>query len=184
MNVINTDIPDLFIIEPKVISDNRGYFFESYNKQKLEISGKFFNFIQDNQSKSSYGVVRGLHYQLNPYAQTKLVRVLQGKIIDTAVDLRKGSPTFGKAFSVELSDENFRQLLVPKGFAHGFSVISETAVVFYKCDNLWNKESERGIMYNDEDLKIDWQIPAEKINLSEKDAIFPKLKYADVNFIF
>jgi dTDP-4-dehydrorhamnose 3,5-epimerase len=184
MNVINTDIPDLFIIEPKIFADSRGYFFESYSKQKLEIFGKFFEFIQDNQSKSVYGVIRGLHYQLAPYAQTKLVRVLQGTILDVAVDIRKGSPTFGKSFSVELSDENFRQLLIPKGFAHGFSVLSQTAVVLYKCDAQWNKEAERGIIYNDESLKIDWKIPKNKIILSEKDSVFPKSKDADVNFIF
>jgi dTDP-4-dehydrorhamnose 3,5-epimerase len=184
MNVIKTDIPNLLLLEPKVFNDNRGYFFESYSKQKLDTADEFFDFIQDNQSKSSYGVVRGLHYQLAPYAQTKLVRVLQGTILDVAVDLRKGSPTFGKSFSIELSAENFKQLLIPKGFAHGFSVLSETAVVLYKCDAPWNKEAERGIIFNDDTLNIDWGIPNDKILLSEKDIVFPKLKEADINFIF
>jgi dTDP-4-dehydrorhamnose 3,5-epimerase len=150
----------------------------------LEIAHKFFDFIQDNQSKSNYGVVRGLHYQLAPHAQTKLVRVLQGTILDVAVDLRKGSPNFGKWFSVELSAENFKQLLVPKGFAHGFSVLSETAIVMYKCDSPWDKKSERGIVFNDTALNIDWKIPLQQIIISEKDADLPKFKEADINFIF
>lgn len=169
MQVIKTEFEGLFIIEPRIFEDKRGYFYESYNKQLLEKNGIFHNFVQDNQSKSSYGVIRGLHYQAEPYAQTKLIRALKGKILDVVVDLRKNSATFGKHFSIELSEENKTQFLIPKGFAHGFSVLSQEAVVFYKCDNFYNPQSERGLIYNDKSLKIDWQIPAEKHIISEKD---------------
>src|SRR5574339_312651 len=149
MPFIPTPIPGLLIFEPKVFEDNRGYFFESFNLQIYQAEGIDINFVQDNQSSSQYGVIRGLHYQLNPYAQAKLIRVLVGRILDVAVDIRKGSPTLGKSFSIELSAENKKQLFVPAVFAHGFSVLSEHAEVFYKCDSFYNKESEGGILYND-----------------------------------
>ncbi len=173
MPFTETNIKDLLIFEPRVFEDSRGYFFEAYNKEIFLQQGLATNFVQDNQSKSSYGVIRGLHYQLNPFAQTKLVRVLEGKILDVAVDIRNGSPTFGQYFSIELSSENKKQLLVPAGFAHGFSVLSETAIVLYKCDAFYNKESEGGIIYNDASLGIDWRIEAGKENVSEKDLQLP-----------
>jgi dTDP-4-dehydrorhamnose 3,5-epimerase len=184
MKVVSTGISGLFVIEPKVFEDDRGYFFESYHEEKLRQQGIQIRFVQDNQSKSSYGVIRGLHYQLNPHAQTKLVRVLEGSIYDVAVDIRKGSPTFGKWFGVELSSENKKQLLVPQGFAHGFSVLSPTAVVFYKCDNLYNPASEGGILYNDPSLNIDWKVEPGKAVLSEKDKLHPLLKDIITNFIY
>ena len=184
MNIKSTEIPDLLIIEPKVFEDPRGYFFESFNERVLEENRLNYKFVQDNQSKSVYGVIRGLHYQIEPYSQTKLIRVLQGTILDVVVDIRKGSPNFGDVFTLELSDENKRQLLVPKGFAHGFSVISQTAVVLYKCDEFYNKESERGIFFNDPDLKIDWQIDMKHAVVSEKDRILPPFKNAENNFNF
>jgi dTDP-4-dehydrorhamnose 3,5-epimerase len=184
MPFIETDLPGVLIFEPTVYGDSRGYFFEAYNEKTFQNAGISMNFVQDNQSSSSYGVIRGLHYQLNPFAQNKLVRVLHGKILDVAVDIRKGSPQFGKSICVELSDENKKQLLVPVGFAHGFSVLSEQAVVLYKCDSLYNKENEAGICYNDPDLQIDWQIPAGKENVSEKDKILPPLRNCIANFIF
>jgi len=184
MEIIKTDIEGLLIIKPKIFEDNRGYFFESFNKQTFEDNGLNYNFIQDNESKSSYGVIRGLHYQLAPYAQTKLVRVLKGKVLDVAVDLRKGSPTFGKWHAVELSEDNKQQFLIPQGFAHGFSVLSETAIFAYKCDNLYNKDSERGINFNDKSLNIDWEIPSEKAIVSAKDKVLPCINDADMNFIF
>lgn len=176
MKLIKTPIQDLFVVEPRVFEDARGYFFESYSQLHFQNSGITYEFVQDNQSKSNFGVIRGLHYQKAPHAQTKLVRAIQGKILDVAVDLRKGSPTFGKWFGVELSDANKKQLLVPQGFAHGFSVLSETAVVMYKCDDFYHPECEGGIIYNDPDLNIDWGIPADKAIVSEKDLILPKLK--------
>ncbi len=179
-----TDIPGLLIFEPKIFEDSRGYFFEAYNEQVFHDEGVDLRFVQDNQSKSSYGVIRGLHYQLNPHAQFKLVRVLEGAILDVAVDIRKDSPTFGKHFSLELSAENKKQLLVPAGFAHGFSVLTETAVVFYKCDTLYNKESEAGIRYNDASLGIDWKIPAGKEIVSEKDVQQSLFKNCRNNFEF
>jgi len=172
------------IYEPKVFGDSRGYFFESYNKNVFEAGGITFNFVQDNQASSVFGVIRGLHYQMNPYAQTKLIRVLSGKIIDAVIDLRKNSPTYCKAYTIELSAENKKQLLVPKGFAHGYSVISETAEVFYKCDEFYNKQSEGGILWNDGTLAIDWQIPAGKEKISEKDAQLPLLHDCVHNFVF
>ena len=162
MPFIKTDIPDLLVYEPKVFEDSRGYFFESYNQNTFFADGADMKFVQDNQAKSCYGVIRGLHYQHEPHAQTKLVRALQGTILDVAVDIRKGSPTFGKVFSIELSAENKKQLLVPKGFAHGYSVLSETAEVMYKCDAFYHKESEGGIIFNDSKLNIDWKVPADK----------------------
>ncbi|HEX2933977.1 MAG TPA: dTDP-4-dehydrorhamnose 3,5-epimerase [Bacteroidales bacterium] len=182
MKLIETGISGLFVLEPKVFKDDRGYFFESYNSQKLSDLGIKNAFVQDNQSKSSYGVLRGLHYQLNPHAQTKLVRVLDGIIYDVAVDIRKGSPTFGKHFGIELSSENNLQLYIPKGFAHGFSVLSNTAVVMYKCDSLYNPQSERGVRFDDPALDIDWHIPVKDAILSPKDTANPLLKDAEINF--
>ncbi|HVM89443.1 MAG TPA: dTDP-4-dehydrorhamnose 3,5-epimerase [Puia sp.] len=184
MPFISTDFPGLFIFEPAVFKDERGYFFESYNQKLFQSNGLQMSFVQDNQSHSSYGVLRGLHYQLNPYAQTKLVRVLKGKILDVVVDIRKGSPAFGKTYSIELSDENKRQLFVPKGFAHGFVVLSETADVMYKCDEFYNKTSEGGIIYNDHSLKIDWKIAADKIKVSPKDVELPSFANIVNNFQF
>jgi dTDP-4-dehydrorhamnose 3,5-epimerase len=184
MPIIQTAFPGLVIFEPTVLKDSRGYFFESYSERVFHAAGITTRFVQDNQSKSSFGVLRGLHYQLNPYAQTKLVRVLSGKILDVVVDIRTGSPTYGKAFSIELSAENHKQLLIPKGFAHGFSVLSETAEVIYKCDEFYNKESEGGILYNDPSLNIDWQIPADKAIVSDKDLQQPLLLNCKNNFVF
>lgn len=175
-------IPGLIIIEPKVFIDSRGYFFEAYNEKHFDAYGIKISFIQDNQSKSSFGVIRGLHYQLQPYAQTKLVRVLQGTILDVAVDIRKGSPTFGQHLAVELSEENRKQLLIPAGFAHGFSVLSDSAVVLYKCDTFYNKESEGGIRFDDPELKIDWKINDESAIISEKDLNLPFLDSCKNNF--
>lgn len=169
MAFINTNIPGLLIFEPKVFEDSRGYFYESYNEKNFINRGIDIKFVQDNESSSSLGVIRGLHYQLAPYAQAKLIRVLQGKILDVVVDIRKGSPSFGKYFSIELTSENKKQLFLPAGFAHGFSVLSEKAVVFYKCDALYNKESEGGIRFDDPQLNIDWQIPVDKAIVSDKD---------------
>ncbi len=179
-----TPIPDLFILIPTVYEDKRGYFFESYNHQVFKSLGIKDLFVQDNQSKSVYGVIRGLHYQLEPYAQSKLVRVLYGKILDVALDIRIGSPTFGKYFAVELSDINKKQLYIPRGFAHGFSVLSDEAIVLYKTDNFYNKEAERGILYNDPSLGIDWKIPIEKQIVSEKDAKNPTFDNLETNFFY
>lgn len=176
MNFIKTDIEGVVIVEPRVFEDERGYFFESYNEAEFIANGITNKFVQDNQSKSSYGVIRGLHCQLGEHAQAKLVRVLEGKVLDVAVDVRKGSPTFGKHVAVELSAENKRQLFIPRGFLHGFSVLSETAVFAYKCDNLYCKASEFGIRYDDEEIGVNWQIPADKVITSEKDRMANKLK--------
>ena len=181
MTIHKTDIEGLLIIESRVFRDERGYFFESYNQQEYELNKLKTQFVQDNQSKSMQGVVRGLHYQLNPFAQTKLVRVLQGVIFDVAVDIRKGSPTFGKWIGVELTDENMKQLYIPKGFAHGFSVLSETAVVFYKCDQFYNPEYERGIRLDDPDLDIDWKIERDKMTVSARDSDLPLFGNAEMN---
>ena len=170
-----TDIPGLLVFDPKVFEDSRGYFFEAYNEEIFKSEGIDLKFVQDNQYKSSYGVIRGLHYQLNPNAETKLVRVLEGKILDVAVDIRKNSPTFGKHFDIELSAENKKQLLIPPGFAHGFSVLSDTALFTYKCDSFYHKAAEGGIRYDDPTLAIDWQIPRDKMILSEKDLLLPYL---------
>lgn len=182
MTVTDTFIKDLKIIEPKVFGDQRGYFFETWNKSVFEAAGINFVPVQQNESSSTYGVVRGLHFQLNPYSQAKLVRCVVGKVLDVAVDVRKGSPTFGKHFSVELSDENKRQFFIPRGFAHGFSVLSDYAVFSYLCDNVYNKESEGGIIFNDPELAIDWKIPQDKMILSDKDTKHPTLKNAILNF--
>ena len=184
MPIVKTDFPDLLIFEPKIWEDSRGYFYESYNKNSFSAEGVHINFVQDNQASSSFGVIRGLHFQSEPYAQTKLLRVLSGAIIDVAVDIRQGSPTYGKSYAIELSAENKKQLLVPKGFAHGYSVISETAEVFYKCDEFYNKESEGGIAFNDVALQINWQIPAGKEVISEKDLHHPSLASCKNTFVF
>jgi len=175
MPFITTDFPGLLIFEPKILMDDRGYFFESYNEETFRQQGISTRFVQDNQSFSRYGVIRGLHYQLEPYAQAKLLRVLQGRILDVALDIRQGSPTYGRHMSIELSAENKKQFLIPAGFAHGFSVLSETAEVSYKCDAFYNKESEGGIRYNDPALHIDWQIPADRAVVSTKDLELPPL---------
>ena len=182
MPFITCDIEGLVIVEPKVFEDSRGYFFESYNQQQFQQAGIRANFVQDNQSKSSYGVIRGLHYQMNPHAQAKLVRVLEGTILDVAVDIRKASPTYGQHFAIELSAENKKQLFIPEGFAHGFSVLSETAVVMYKCNTFYNKESEGGIRYNDPQLAIDWKVDLSKAVVSEKDQQLPSFQNAISNF--
>ena len=169
MKIIETNIEGLIIIEPTVYGDSRGYFMESYSKRRfLELIGDI-DFVQENESKSKYGVVRGLHFQKEPYAQSKLVRVVKGAVWDIAVDIRNGSPTFGQHLAIELSEENKRQLFIPKGFAHGFSVISEEAIFQYKCDNYYNPESEDAILWNDPQLNIDWKIPYNDVILSEKD---------------
>ena len=167
---------DVVIVEPNVFEDARGYFFESYNEAEFVQNGISNRFVQDNQSKSSYGVIRGLHCQLGEHAQAKLVRVLKGKVLDVAVDIRKNSPTFGKHVAVELSDENKRQLFIPRGFLHGFSVLSEEAVFAYKCDNLYCKEAEFGIRYDDPEIGIDWKIPADKVIASQKDRLANRLE--------
>ena len=184
MRFQTTLIPGLIIVEPTVFEDSRGYFFEVYHERLFLENGISATFVQDNQSKSSYGVIRGLHYQLNPYAQAKLVRVLEGKILDVAVDIRKNSPTYGQHFPLELSAENKKQLFIPEGFAHGFSVLSQTAVVLYKCNAFYNKESERGIRFDDEDLCIDWKVEAAKAIVSDKDKGLPSLKDCVANFDF
>lgn len=184
MEITETGIPNLLIITPKVFEDSRGYFFESYNSEVFEKFGLNQEWIQDNQSKSSYGVIRGLHYQLAPFSQSKLVRVISGRILDVALDIRRGSPTFGKHFTIELSDENKKQLLIPKGFAHGFSVLSDTAIVLYKCDALYKHEEERGILFNDPSLGIDWQISDNKAIVSAKDKVHPAFENADLNFVY
>lgn len=177
MNIIRTDIPDLLIIEPDIYGDSRGYFFESFSRRKFEeATGIKVDFVQDNESRSSYGVVRGLHFQKAPYAQAKLVRVVRGRVRDIAVDLRPDSPTFGKYHAIELSEDDHRQFFIPKGFAHGFSVLSEDAVLQYKCDEYYAPESEGGIAWNDPDLDIDWQIPEDKMIISPKDQNHPTLK--------
>ncbi len=175
MKFYKTEIPDVFIIEPKKFGDSRGYFFESYNKKEFYDNGIKNNFIQDNQSFSRYGTLRGLHFQRGKFAQAKLVRVIHGQVLDTAVDLRVKSPTFGKHISVLLDDEINNMLFIPRGFAHGFSVQSNTAIFAYKCDNFYNSISESGIIYNDSELNIDWKIPADKIITSGKDLLWPTL---------
>jgi dTDP-4-dehydrorhamnose 3,5-epimerase len=182
MKIEKTAIQDLLIITPAVFDDGRGYFFEAYNQAKFHENGITYNFIQDNQSFSTKGVIRGLHLQVNPFAQAKLVRVLQGEILDVAVDLRKNSATYGQHVSVILSAENKKQLMVPPGFAHGFSVLSETASVLYKVDQVYHKESERGIKYDDATLAIDWQVHPEEVIVSEKDLVLPGFKEIDWEF--
>ena len=184
MPFTQTEIPGLMLFEPDVFEDSRGYFFESYNEKKFREAGIDFRWVQDNQSSSAYGVIRGLHYQLPPFAQSKLVRVLRGKILDVVVDIRKDSPTYGKSYCKVLSAKNKRQLFIPKGFAHGFSVLSEKAEVIYKCDTYYNRESEAGIIYNDAELNIDWRLPPDKIIVSEKDIQLPLLKDCQNSFVF
>ena len=169
MNVIKTAIEDVLIIEPKVFEDKRGYFFESYSQRVFSKEVKDVTFVQDNESKSSYGVIRGLHFQKPPYAQSKLVRVIKGRVLDVAVDIRKGSPTYGKWASCELTEDNHRQFFIPKGFAHGFSVLSKTAVFQYKCDEFYHPESEGAILWNDPQINVDWKLPMNDVVLSEKD---------------
>lgn len=179
MEVIQTDIPGVVILQPRIFGDERGYFFESFSQRDFEKQVCKTRFVQDNESKSSYGVLRGLHFQKPPYVQSKLVRVVKGKVLDVAVDIRKGSPTFGKHVIVELSGENKQQFFVPRGFAHGFAVLSEEAVFQYKCDNFYAPESEGALAWDDPDLNIDWQISLEKVILSEKDKYHSCLKDAE-----
>ncbi len=170
MEIISTPLSGCLIVQPRIFNDSRGYFFESFNEQKFnELSGMQVHFVQDNQSFSSYGVLRGLHFQKGAHAQAKLVRVTAGEVLDVALDLRKDSPTFGKYHSLVLSAQNKLQLFIPRGYAHGFVVLSPQAEFFYKCDNYYNKESEGGILYNDPDLHIDWQVPPDAIQVSDKD---------------
>ena len=178
MKVIDTEIEGLVILEPQVFGDDRGYFFESFSLKRFEEKVSKTVFVQDNESKSKYGVLRGLHYQLPPYTQAKLVRVVKGRVLDVAVDIRKGSPTFGKHVAVELSEENKLQFFLPKGFAHGFAVLSEEAVFQYKCDEYYAPDHEGAIRYDDPELGIDWKLPVEDIILSEKDKKHPRLQDA------
>ena len=182
MEIIKTFIPDLFVIKPNIFKDNRGFFFEIYNNKRYsdEIFG--YDFIQDNLSQSKKGTIRGLHYQLNPYSQAKLVTVIQGAVLDVVVDLRKSSPTFGNSFSIELSEDNNLQVYVPRGFAHGFEVLCPETLFYYKCDNIYNKESERGINIFDPNLAINWRIPKKKAVISEKDMVLPFFSDAEINF--
>ena len=182
MEVIKTEIEGVVIIEPRIFNDERGYFYESFSQREFEEKVCRTTFVQDNQSKSSYGVLRGLHFQKPPYSQSKLVRCIKGAVLDVAVDIRKGSPTFGKHVAVELSEENHRQLFIPRGFAHGFAVLTPEAVFQYKCDNFYNKESEGAIAWNDPQLAIDWRIPADEVLLSEKDRQTRNM--ADADFLF
>lgn len=185
MRIEKTKLDGCYIIHDTFHGDSRGYFFESFHKNRFyEQTGMSIDFVQDNQSKSQKGVLRGLHYQQGDYAQAKLVRVLQGKVLDIAVDIRKQSPTFGEHVAIELSEESRTQFFVPRGFAHGFVVLSETAVFFYKCDNFYHKESEGGIIYNDADLSIDWQFADAEILLSEKDKLLPTLQEVKVTLNF
>lgn len=185
MKVIQAIIPDIFIIEPKVFGDSRGYFFESYSKKKLqEIIENPNEFVQDNRSYSTRGTLRGLHFQKPPFAQTKIVSVLRGAVLDVAVDIRRGSPTFGKHIAIELSEENKLQLYIPRGFAHGFVVLSDTAEFFYKCDNFYESSAEGGILFDDPFLAIDWKIPREQMILSEKDTQWKNLNDTDTPFTY
>jgi dTDP-4-dehydrorhamnose 3,5-epimerase len=179
MNFIPTKLEGCFVIEPKIFNDERGYFLESYNEKTFQNGiGNQVQFVQDNQSFSSKGVLRGLHYQTGEHAQAKLVRVLQGEVLDVAVDVRPNSKTYGEHFSILLSAENQKQFFIPRGFAHGFLVLSDTATFFYKCDNFYNKESEGGLIYNDPSLNIDWKFPKEELIISDKDLILPNLENA------
>jgi dTDP-4-dehydrorhamnose 3,5-epimerase len=184
MRVTETEIPGLLIIEPRIFNDARGYFFESYREELYRSFGITSTFVQDNESQSVKGVVRGLHYQLAPYTQSKLVRVVSGRVYDVALDLRKGSPAFGQWFGIILDDIDKKQLFIPKGFAHGFSVLSETAVFSYKCDNVYNSNSERAVNLNDPELAIDWMLGSEKPVVSDKDLAAPVMADAEMNFIF
>ena len=182
MNIIKTAIEGVVVIEPRVFEDERGYFFESFSEREFSAEVGEYHFVQSNEAKSSYGVVRGLHFQLPPHAQSKLVRVAKGRVLDVAVDIRKSSPTFGKYVAVELSSENHRQIFIPKGFAHGYSVLSDEAVVEYKCDDYYAPECEGAIAWDDAELAIDWQIPADKIILSAKDRHHPSLAECETLF--
>lgn len=182
MDLIKTDIPDVVLIQPHVFKDDRGYFFESYSQREFFEKVRPINFVQDNESKSSYGVIRGLHFQKMPYAQSKLIRVIKGAVLDVAVDIRKGSPTFGQYVAIELNEENHLQLFIPKGFAHGFSTLTDEVIFQYKCDNFYHPESEGALAWDDPDLHIDWCIPAEKVILSEKDKHHNRLK--DASYLF
>jgi dTDP-4-dehydrorhamnose 3,5-epimerase len=184
MEITKTHIDGLWIIEPKVFGDKRGYFIETYRESMYKEAGISSRFIQDNESMSNRGVIRGLHYQIEPYSQAKLVRVIQGMVFDVALDLRKNSPSFGKWFGVVLSGENKKQFYIPKGFAHGFSVLKDETIFAYKCDNIYNPESERGIKYNDPSLEIDWMIKPEEAIISEKDLNNPTIADAEYNFSF
>lgn len=179
MNIIKTEIDGVVIIEPRLFKDDRGYFFESYSEKDFNAQVREIRFVQDNESKSSYGVLRGLHFQKPPYAQSKLVRVIKGAVLDVAVDIRKGSPTFGKHVAVELTEDNHRQFFIPRGFAHGFSVLTPEVIFQYKCDNFYAPQSEGALAWDDSDLGIDWRIPSDKIILSEKDKHHPRLKDAE-----
>ncbi len=182
MNVIKTNIEGVFIIEPKVFKDTRGYFFESFSQRDFEQQVGKVNFVQDNESMSSYGVMRGLHFQRPPFTQSKLVRCVKGSVLDVAVDIRKGSPTFGQHIAVELTEDNHKQFFIPKGFAHGFAVLSETAIFQYKCDEFYHPEADGGISILDKSLGIDWKIPMDKAILSEKDTKHSLLKDFDTPF--
>ena len=184
MEVIKTAIDGVVIIEPKVFKDQRGYFFESFSQREFEAKVRKSNFVQDNESMSSYGVMRGLHFQRPPYTQSKLVRCVKGKVLDVAVDIRKGSPTYGQHVEVELSEDNHRQFFVPRGFAHGFAVLSDTAVFQYKCDNFYAPQADGGISIKDESLGIDWKIPTDMAILSEKDTLHSCLKDFDSPFSY
>lgn len=180
MKFTKLEIPEVILCEPQVFCDDRGYFSEIFRQDKLDAFLKYkINFCQDNESKSSFGTLRGLHYQLPPNSQTKLTRVVKGSILDVAIDIRKGSPTFGKHIAVELSADNYKQLLIPRGFAHGFVVLSEEAIVSYKVDNYYNPSSDRGIAFNDKNLAIDWKLAANKLKLSEKDSKHPLFNQAE-----
>lgn len=179
MEVIETPIPGVLVLEPRIFGDSRGYFFESFSRREFVQKVMETEFVQDNESRSSFGVIRGLHFQKPPFAQSKLVRVVEGAVLDVAVDIRRGSPTFGRHVAVELSGENHRQVFIPRGFAHGFSVLSESVVFQYKCDNFYAPDSEGALAWNDPDLGIDWRIPPEKAILSDKDRRHPRLKDAD-----
>lgn len=182
MNIIRTEIPEVVIVEPRVFGDNRGYFFESFSERDFASQVREVRFVQDNESKSCYGVLRGLHFQKPPHAQSKLVRVVKGRVLDVAVDIRRGSPTFGRYVSVELSEENHRQLFLPRGFAHGFVVLSDEAVFQYKCDSFYCPESEGAIAWNDPEIGIDWMIPEDDVILSEKDRNHQRLNDQDCLF--
>ena len=184
MEVIKTDIEGVVIIEPRIFRDDRGYFFESFSQRDFQEKVCNTVFVQDNESKSSYGVLRGLHFQKPPYAQSKLVRVIKGAVLDVAVDIRKGSPTFGQHVAVELTEDNHRQFFIPRGFAHGFSVLTDEVIFQYKCDNFYAPQSEGALAWDDPDLGIDWRLPAEKVILSEKDRHHCRLKDADWLFDF
>ena len=184
MNIIQTSIPGVVIIEPRLFKDDRGYFFESFSERDFNTQVREVKFVQDNESMSSYGVMRGLHFQRPPYTQSKLVRCVKGAVLDVAVDIRKGSPTYGQYVAVELTEENHRQFFVPRGFAHGFAVLSETAIFQYKCDNFYHPEADGGISILDDSLGIDWHIPTDHAILSEKDTKHPLLKDFDSPFDF